>query len=253
MNIKITLLSFILFISSPFFAQDALKIKYGKQTKYDISQEIIKNNAELAEALRKAMQDITDYELVVYNNEAQFVFVEKIKNDQTEMSEGSSINVTFGMPDEKVYSNYNTGITFRSFTANGKFTLIKSELPTYEWELTRETKEILGIKVRKAIIKSENKEETAWYAPQITYKAGPEDVWGLPGLILEYKVDRKTSKGIRTTHIFAQEIEQLDANLVNIEKPDESKAISPEQYKEETEAYMKKLKEMYSQGVDTSD
>src|SRR5690606_23937441 len=99
MNIKITLLLFILFISSPFFAQDALKIKYGKQTKYDISQEIIKNNAELAEALRKAMQDITDYELVVYNNEAQFVFVEKIKNDQTEMSEGSSINVTFGMPD----------------------------------------------------------------------------------------------------------------------------------------------------------
>ncbi|MDG4945989.1 GLPGLI family protein [Weeksellaceae bacterium KMM 9713] len=247
-------LTFIcLILCTGLFAQDALKIKYGKQTKYDISQKIIETNKDLAEALRKAMQDITDYELVVYNNEAQFVFVEKIKNDQTEMSEGSSIIVTFGMPDEKVYSNYNTGITFRSFTANGKYTLIKSELPTYEWELTRETKEILGIKVRKAIIKSENKEETAWYAPQITYKAGPEDVWGLPGLILEYQVDRKTSKGIRTTHIFAQEIEQLDANLVNIEKPDESKAISPEQYKEETEAYMKKLKEMYSQGVDTSD
>ena len=253
MNIKITLLSFILFISSPFFAQDALKIKYGKQTKYDISQETINKNAELAEALRKAMEEVRDYEMIVYNNEAQFVFVEKIKNDQTEMNEGRSMSVTFGVPDEKVYSNYNTGVTFKSFTANGKFTLIKSELPTYEWELTRETKEILGIKVRKAVIKSEDKEETAWYAPQITYKAGPEDIWGLPGLILEYQVDRKTSKGIRTTHIFAQEIEQLDANLVNIEKPDESKSITPEQYEAESEAFMKNLREMHSQGVDTSD
>ena len=57
MNIKITLLSFILLLTSSIFAQDALKIKYGKQTKYDISQEIINKNAELAEALRKAMED----------------------------------------------------------------------------------------------------------------------------------------------------------------------------------------------------
>ena len=57
MNIKITLLSFILFISSPFFAQDALKIKYGKQTKYDISQETINKDAELAEAAAEMTED----------------------------------------------------------------------------------------------------------------------------------------------------------------------------------------------------
>src|SRR5690606_25961674 len=139
------LLTFL--ISAQIVAQDALRIKYGKQTKWDISTELQEKNPDLAIAMKKAMQEVVEYEQIFFNNEAQYVFVEKIDNKQIE--EGNRTSVSFGIPNEKIYSNYNTGQQLRAFSANGKYSVIRTELPTYKWELTRETKNILGIKVRK--------------------------------------------------------------------------------------------------------
>jgi GLPGLI family protein len=116
----------------------------------------------------------------------------------------------------------------------GKEFLVKDSLPTYEWKLEGETKQIGNYTCYKATAvrpvtqsdfrnfrrKAEEKKEditdtekkkeetkttnfmdgwempkeiniTAWYTPEIPINQGPENYWGLPGLILEV-TDGKT-------------------------------------------------------------
>lgn len=182
----------IFLISANVSSQDALKINYGKQTTIDFKNDAEEENDEFTKAFKEAMKEVRHYEMLLYDNEAEYVFKEKINNQQK-----GGISMSFGSLDEKIYSNYNTAIQFKSYTANGKFNIIKSELPTYDWKLTRETKELLGIKVRKATSAIENGEIIAWYSTDIPYKAGPDTIWGLPGLILEY---------IKTTSIEVEDV-----------------------------------------------
>ncbi|MDG4945990.1 hypothetical protein NMK71_06155 [Weeksellaceae bacterium KMM 9713] len=76
MKIKITLLSFILLLSSPFFAQDALKVKYGKQEKWEMNEESAKD-PRLAEAELRAMEEVRNVELILLGNQAEYSFVKK--------------------------------------------------------------------------------------------------------------------------------------------------------------------------------
>lgn len=249
MNIKITLLSFILLLSSPFFAQDALKVKYGKQEKWELNEESAKD-PRLAEAELRAMEEIRDFELILFNNQAEYSFVQKIDNQQHDNDDSPRIIVSFGSDDEIQYSDYDTGVHYTSSTILSKHRIVKKNLPTYDWQLTRDTKKILGLEVRKATVNLDNDSIIAWYAPKISYKAGPEDVWGLPGLILEYKLISNNDYEI---HVFAKELDYLKDGNIKINFPDDSAAISQEEYRNQIMEEAKRIEEMYSQGVDTSD
>ena len=76
--------------------------------------------------------------------------------------------------------------------------LIFSIYKPYEikWEITDETKTLLGFKVQKAIAKDHpfskgssmpGGDAVAWFAVDIPCNSGPEKYWGLPGLILELR------------------------------------------------------------------
>lgn len=248
MNIKITLLSFILLLSSPFFAQDALKIKYGKQEKWELNEESAKD-PRLAEAELRAMEEIRDFELILYNNQAEYSFIQKIDNQQHDKDGSPRVIVSFGNDNDKHYLDYDTGVHYTSSPILSKHRIFKRNLPTYDWQLTRETKKILGLEVRKATAKLDNSSIVAWYAPKIPYKAGPEHIWGLPGLILEYKLNNNDYE----IHVFAQELEYLKDGNIKINFPDDSAAISQEEYQKLIMEEAKRMEEMYSQGVDTSD
>lgn len=232
-------------------AQDALKVTYGQQITFT-TKENPNESEEHREALRRAMEEINYFELILLENEANYLPIEKIRNEQP--TEGHTYSISFGAPDQKVYINYDEGIRIRTNTMYGQYNIIKSELPNKNWEITRETKEILGIAVRKAVNESEKVTETAWYAPSLPYKAGPDDNWGLPGLILEYKSIVNTGENNkRTTHLFANNIETLQRESVALFIPDESKSITEEAYYEMVDFHNKRFKEMYNQGVNTSD
>lgn len=57
------------------------------------------------------------------------------------------------------------------------------ELP--EWEISDESKEIIGYQCFKAIADYRGRKWTAWFAPEIPVQEGPWKLGGLPGLILE--------------------------------------------------------------------
>ena len=138
----------------------------------------------------------------------------------------------------------------------GKRFLIKDKLPTYDWKLTGETKNIGMYTCYKATYTrqedrthmsvedgkvSEKKEKvdvvtTAWYTPTIAVSNGPRNFSGLPGLILEVKEGNLT--------IVCSEIIMNPEERIKIEKPKKGKVVSQEEY---TKIMDKKSKEMMEQ------
>lgn len=60
------------------------------------------------------------------------------------------------------------------------------------WKLVNEKRNIDGIECYKATTRFRGRNWEAWYAPSISYSAGPEKFHGLPGLIIE--ISDKTKK-----------------------------------------------------------
>ena len=240
-----------LILSNGLLAQDALKVKYGKQLQFAMPEQA-KSNPKIRAHYLKMSEEIKDYEFIYSNQEATYQLVEKISNEQTEGSSFSSSISLGGGESYLRYTNYRTGTHYRKANVRGKETYIKGDLRDFDWVLTRETKNILGIAVRKATYNDGETKAIAWYTPEIPYKAGPLDISGLPGLILEYERLWDGPNGINSEIIFAQEIEFINANTVKITQPKDSKSISQEEYNIFYDEQQQRLKEMLSQGVDTS-
>ena len=80
-------------------------------------------------------------------------------------------------------------------------------------------------------------EVTAWYTPQIPINHGPDEFWGLPGLILEVNADQ--------TSILCSKIVMNPEQKFTIEAPDKGRIISRSDYNETVKLKMKEMREMY--------
>lgn len=158
----------------------------------------------------------------------------------------------------------------------GKEFLVKDSLPQLEWKMESETKQIGGYTCYKATAmkpvsksnfrdfrlkeedkaKKDDKKEaekstnfmdsfeipkeipiTAWYAPEIPINQGPDNYWGLPGLILEVS-DGKTV-------ILCSKIVMNTKEKAEIKAPKTGKEISQQEY---DEVVMKKMEELQQMG-----
>jgi GLPGLI family protein len=80
-------------------------------------------------------------------------------------------------------------------------------------------------------------EVVAWYTVQIPINQGPDNYWGLPGLILEINADRTT---ILCTKIVMNPEEKDD-----IDKPEKGKEVTQAEYNETVKKKMEEMREMY--------
>jgi len=80
-------------------------------------------------------------------------------------------------------------------------------------------------------------EVVAWYTPQIPVNQGPDDFWGLPGLILEVNADRTT--------ILCTKIVLNPAEKETIEKPEKGEEVTQKEYTEIITKKMQEMREMY--------
>lgn len=60
-----------------------------------------------------------------------------------------------------------------------------NEKPEFKWNITKETKEILGYKVYLATTTYAGRDYEAYFTPEVPIQDGPYKFFGLPGLILE--------------------------------------------------------------------
>ncbi|HKK12841.1 MAG TPA: GLPGLI family protein [Flavobacteriaceae bacterium] len=81
---------------------------------------------------------------------------------------------------------------------------------------TKTNNSIDGIEVPKEI------EVTAWYTPQIPVNQGPDEYWGLPGLILEVDADRTT--------ILCSKIVINPQDKEEIKVPSKGKEVTKQEY-----------------------
>lgn len=137
--------------------------------------------------------------------------------------------------------------------------LIDDELENREWELTDQSRKIGDYSVYKAIFStiSERKMMTfsdgeegemktisdttrieAWYTPEIPVSQGPDDYWGLPGLILEINDG--------TTTFLCTKVVLNPEGGVNIKVPSKGKKVNREELRvireEKTQEMMKNFK-----------
>ncbi len=168
---------------------------------------------ELQKAFEEAMKKASEKQYSLLFNKTECLYEEEKKLDKPEASNGMSVSVSFSSAGKK-YLNVKDKNSIVEDEIFGKEFLIVEPLVKPEWKLIGETKKIgdydcfkaeLVIPVsekqkkeyeeflkneekKPALFKMEKPEDkvvTAWYTPEIPVSFGPDNYWGLPGLILE--------------------------------------------------------------------
>ena len=244
----------ILFTAGIFLnAQDKLIVEYESFTKMDIENllngsEISVSDREIQDALKKAMETPSYYQLIMTPDESIYEYQERINNQQKD--EGSRVYISLGERG-KLYKNLKENLVLREANSWNVDYLIQDSVKTYDWKITRESQEILGYEVRKATAEVDSTTNlVAWYAPRLSFKSGPDVYGGLPGLILKLERTSKTKSGgerIQTTTAISI---QTGNEKTKITRPKKGKLVNQKEFKEENEKQMQKMKEMYDGGID---
>ena len=177
--------------------------------------------------------------------------------------------MNFGGSTGNYYKNIQTKTSTKESEFSGKNFLVKDDLVTYEWEMQQETKMIGNYLCFKATTtierqaksemkfgrkspeerKAEEEKEkelenvmeviavTAWYTMDIPVSNGPENYWGLPGLILE--VDAGETK------ILCTKIVLNPKEKIAISEPTKGKEVTQDEYDTIVEEKTKEMKERF--------
>jgi len=211
--------------------------------------------ADLQKQLKKQME--REYVLTFSQTESNWKQVESLGGGPaTASSGGATIMISTGNQDKLLYKNVAEQNYIEEEDLMGKGFLVKDSLRNYDWELTGESKKIGDYTCQKAIysrivdskVFSMGKDEmeaskdtvnvTAWFTMQIPVSHGPDDFWGLPGLILELQNNGMT--------YIAERIVLNPNDPVKIEIPKKGEMISREDYQALSEEKMNEMMKRYS-------
>lgn len=104
-----------------------------------------------------------------------------------------------------------------------KLFIVKEKNRKTEWIIGDETKEVLGKRCVKATARLGKTEVEAWFCPDIPLPIGPAGYGGLPGMIMQLRVN------VLKYNICS--LEYLEA-AVSIRPPQKGKVVSREQFNE---------------------
>lgn len=169
---------------------------------------------ELEKAVQEAMKRASEKQYELTFNKTECLYEEEKKLDKPESnSDGISVSMSFSSAGSK-YLNIKEKNSVVEEEIFGKEFLIVEPLIQPNWKLIDETKKIGDYNCFKAELvipvsekekqsyeeflkkeekkpalfkmnKPEDKVVTVWYTPEIPVSFGPDNYWGLPGLILE--------------------------------------------------------------------
>ncbi|RED43203.1 GLPGLI family protein [Winogradskyella eximia] len=274
LSLKITLLLTVFFAGSSLFAQDFQgKAYYMSKTTMDLDQFGGQDmSAERKKQIMERMKSFLEKEYTLTFNKSESIYKEEEKLE----APGSGGRRGFGssLTGGPKYKNVQTKEMIQDQEFFGKQFLVKDELKNIEWKMGTETKKIgqytcfqatatiertgidfqsfrgprgrdqkkEGEKGKDSTNSNESKapktiDVVAWYTPQIPVNQGPDNYWGLPGLILEVNADRTT---ILCTKIVLNPTEKE-----SIDKPKKGEEVTQAEYTEITTKKMEEMREMY--------
>jgi len=274
LSLKIALLLTVFFTGSSLFAQDFQgKAYYMSKTTMDLDQFGGQDmSAERKKQIMERMKSFLEKEYTLTFNKSESIYKEEEKLE----APGSGGRRGFGssLTGGPKYKNVQTKEMIQDQEFFGKQFLVKDELKNIEWKMGAETKKIgqytcfqatatiertgidfqsfrgprgrdqkkEGEKGKDSTNSNEPKapktiDVVAWYTPQIPVNQGPDNYWGLPGLILEVNADRTT---ILCTKIVLNPTEKE-----SIDKPKKGEEVTQAEYTEITTKKMEEMREMY--------
>ncbi|WP_420388081.1 GLPGLI family protein [Roseivirga sp.] len=220
---------------------------------------------QIQEQMKKQFQK--EYELKFNLTESVWSEVESLNGGPATASSGGMV-ITMSAGGGVTYKNTSENLFLQETEVFSKPFLVKDELESREWELTDEVKTIGNYQAYKAIFtdirerrtisfgSSSDGDETddemepkivsdtikieAWYTPQIPVSQGPDDYWGLPGLILE------VSDG--TTTYACTKVVLNPEDEVKIKQPSKGKKVTREELRAEIDAKTAEMAEKFNQG-----
>jgi len=220
---KIYLLLIVTILQLSSYSQNGI-ISYSKQIFFPKLKTMDKNQNEymknkISESLNKL-----EYILQFNNLESVFEINKNLDLDNPFAKLASSLSGGKGV----YYTNKNEKGYLHQIETYGNLFLIRYD--NINWQISNETKKIgkylcykaTTIKTIKSI-KTYKKVVTAWYCPELPYSFGPIGYGGLPGLILELKIE----KGATFT---VKKIKLNNLKKLNIKKPSKGKTITENQY-----------------------
>jgi len=187
-----------------------------------------------------------NYFLKSNGNASTFKLEQKVSNSQG--AGGLIVQQITAMDSNPYYKDLSTTPIsyYKEMDLGAKQYLIK-DAPNFNWKITREKAEVAGYKVTKAEgVMMDSIKVNAWYAPEITIKDGPQNLGGLPGLIVKAEYEVNNAKMIFTL----KEIKISDKEL-KINLPTKGTVVSEKEFMVEVKKLQDQYKEMMSSGVDT--
>jgi len=208
---------------------------------------------EMMDEMKKRIQEPQESVLTIFGEQSVYKAIEKISNDQQSGpgGRGGMRMMRFGGNDN-VYKDISTKSYTKEVNMMSKTYTVKDELPNFDWKLTRETRTILGNEARKATAEKDGKVITAWYSTKIPAKNGPENYWGLPGLILEVEseIEQDPIKGKKI--IVISNIKTSNDKKA-IEMPKAKSTITEADYEKLQKEQRERFEQMRDQGVNRRD
>ena len=265
-----------LLCSIAIFAQSNFQGKAIYQSKTTMNMDSWGRNGQMSEERKKQimerMKSFLEKTYVLNFNASSSLY----KEDEKLEAPGQGRGFRFGGfgGSGVTYKNVKEGNMLESTEFFGKNFLIKESMEKPAWELGSETKQIGNYTCFKATLMKKTDELdwtsmrrrnrnnndkkkdtsnvkkvseeiempkeimiTAWYTPQIPVSNGPDEYWGLPGLILEINAARTT--------ILCSEIVMNPQEKIDISAPDKGKEVTRKEYNEIVKKKMEEMREMY--------
>ena len=204
----ITLVSYVVFFAGASFGQ-IVDIEYIYQEKINLGSymqnEKLRSNTESFNQRLKSKIPLEAIE-GLFDSDRAFVYIDTFllhvaKGQSLFKQKGDiprSIELKFEGANVKIFSmEYQTRFFIDrkqntlsgEIPKRGKIIKLYDEIPTLCWDISNESKTMLGLKTFKAELQYCNRSIIAWFAPDIPLQAGPLFYGGLPGLIMELVID----------------------------------------------------------------
>ena len=155
--------------------------------------------------------------------------------------EGHGMRMRFGgrggNNNNEFYTNIkeSTSIDKRDFF--GKEFLIEGERVPLKWKITADQKQVGSYLCQKAVYQDSTQNLVAWFTPMIPVSTGPDDYFGLPGLILHIDID----DGSRTITATEIQLQALEEGV--IVKPTKGKKVTQDEFDKIREEKMEEMKQ----------
>ena len=258
-----TILTLLLFFGiglQTAFAQGFTGRAYYKSTsqfsiKMDSTKMAPEQMAQIQASLKKQMEQ--NYILSFTQTESTWKKEESLGGGPATASAGGAVFMVASSGEgSALYKNIADQTYLQEQEMMGKEYLVKDKSEPFEWELSEETKKIGNYTAQKAsftkivdsrqfstgMTEMENVKDTiqvtVWFTPEIPVSHGPENYFGLPGLILEVQNQGRT--------LICEKIElNPSADPVIIERPSKGKEMTQAEFRVVQEEGMKQMMNRY--------